>query len=59
MPKQKPRIGKINAGRKIAEKLSKLRRNPISKDVLDIVEEISERNQKNNKKIAKPNNADI
>lgn len=59
MSEQKPRIGKKGAAREIAKKMSELRRKPISKDVLDIVEEISERNQKKNKKIAKPTDAEI
>lgn len=53
MSEQKPRIGKKGAAREIAKKLSELRRKPISKGVLDIVEEMSERTQNRKKKIAK------
>ena len=59
MSEQKPRIGKKNAGRNIAKKLAELRRKPISKEVLDIVEEISERNKRQDKKIAKSGDAEI
>ena len=58
MSEQSPKIGKKNAGRKIAKKLSELRRKPISKEVLEIIDEISERNQ-NNKKIANSDGAEI
>jgi len=56
MTEQKPKIGKKDAGRKIAKKLSDLRRKPISKKVLEIVEEISEQKHK---KIARSSDAEI
>ena len=59
MSEQKPKIGQKNAGREIAKKLGEIRRKPISKAVLDIVEEISERNKKQDKKIAKSEDAEI
>ena len=42
MSEQKPRIGKKGAGRRIAQELSNIRRKPISKEILEIVDEISE-----------------
>jgi len=62
MSEQKPRIGKKGAGREIAKKLSELRRKPLSQKILNIVNEISEREQnkqKDEKKIAKPTDAEI
>ncbi len=46
MSEQKPNIGKKGAGREIAKKLSEARRKPISKELINIVNEISEREQK-------------
>lgn len=62
MSEQKPKIGIKGAGREIAKKLSEMRRKPLSKKILDIVNEISEReksDQKSDKKIAKPTGAEI
>lgn len=54
MSEQKPRIGKKGAGRRIAQKLSEIRRKPISKEILEIVDEVSQRNKKGDKKVALP-----
>lgn len=59
MSEQKPKIGKKGAGREIAKKLSEMRRKPLSQKILNIVNEISEREQKNQKKIAKPTDVEI
>ena len=62
MSEQKPKIGKKGAGREIAKKLSEMRRKPLSQKILNIVNEISEREQqkqKDEKKIAKPKDAEI
>ena len=59
MSEQKPKIGKKGAGREIAKKLSEMRRKPISQKILNIVNEISEREQKNQKKIAKSTDVEI
>ena len=59
MSEQKPKIGKKGAGREIAKKLSEMRRKPLSQKILNIVNEISEREQKNQKKIAKSIDAEI
>jgi hypothetical protein len=59
MSEQKPKIGKKGAGREIAKKLSEMRRKPLSQKILNIVNEISEREQKNQKKIAKSTDAEI
>ena len=62
MSEQKPKIGKKGAGREIAKKLSEMRRKPLSQKIFNIVNEISEREQqkqKNEKKIAKPKDAEI
>ncbi len=47
MSEQKSKIGKKGAGREIAKKLSEMRRKPLSQKILNIVNEISEREQKN------------
>lgn len=59
MTEKKPKIGKKGAGREIAKKLSEMRRKPLSRKILNIVNEISEREQKNQKKIAKSTDAEI
>jgi hypothetical protein len=59
MSEQKPKIGKKGAGREIAKKLSEMRRKPISQKILNIVNEISEREQKIQKKIAKSTDVEI
>lgn len=59
MSEQKPKIGQKGAGREITKKLSESRRKPMSKELIDIVNEISEREQKKQKKIAKPSDAEI
>ena len=59
MSEQKLKIGKKGAGREIAKKLSEMRRKPISQKILNIVNEISEREQKNQKKIAKSTDVEI
>jgi hypothetical protein len=60
MSEQKPRIGKKGGAKEIAKKLSEMRRKPLSKDLLQIIEEISEQNKKNQqKKIAKPDDAEL
>ncbi len=59
MSEQKPKLGKKGAGREIAKKLSEMRRKPLSQKILNIVNEISEREQKNQKKIAKSIDAEI
>ena len=60
MSEQRPRIGKKGGAKEIAKKLTEIRRKPISKEILDIVAEISERNKKNQpKKIAKSGDAEI
>lgn len=60
MSEQKPKIGKKGGAKEIAKKLSELRRKPISREILDIVAEISERNKKRQpKKIAKSDDAEI
>lgn len=59
MTEQKPKIGKKGAGRKIAEKLSEVRRQPPSQKILDIVNEISEREKNKSKKIAKPSDVEL
>ena len=46
MSEQKPKIGKKGAGHEITKKLSEARRKPISKELINIVNEISEREQK-------------
>jgi hypothetical protein len=53
LSEQKPKIGKKGAGREIAKKLSEMRRKPISQKIFNIVNEISERKKKSQKKIAK------
>tara|TARA_B110001454_G_C12723272_1_gene436167 strand:+ start:3881 stop:4069 length:189 start_codon:yes stop_codon:yes gene_type:complete len=62
MSEKKPRIGQKGAGREIAKKLSEMRRKPLSQKILNIVDEISEREKKsrNNKKnVAKPKDAEV
>ncbi len=59
MSEQTPKIGKKNAGREITKKLSEARRKPMSKELVDIVNEISEREQKKQKKIAAPTDVEI
>ena len=62
MTNQKPKLGQKNAGREIAKKLSEVRRKPLSQKILNIVGEISEREQKRQneeKKIAKINDTGI
>lgn len=59
MSEQKPKIGQKGAGREITKKLSEARRKPLSKELTDIVNEISEREQEKQKKIAKPKDAEI
>ncbi|MES2768570.1 MAG: hypothetical protein V4596_05425 [Bdellovibrionota bacterium] len=60
MSEQKPRIGKKGGAKEIAKKLTEIRRKPISKEIFDIVTEISERNRKSdNKKIAKSEDAEL
>lgn len=53
MSEQKPRIGKKDAGRRIAKELSDNRRKPMSQKILDIINEISERERQNQKKSAR------
>jgi hypothetical protein len=59
MADEKLRIGKKGKVREIAKKLSEIRNKPISKEVLKIVEEISERNKRSDKKIAGPTDVEI
>ena len=59
MSEQKPNIGTKGAGREITKKLSEARRKPISKELINIVNEISEREQKKQRKIAKPVDPEI
>lgn len=59
MSEQKTKIGKKGAGREIAKKLSEMRHKPISQKILNIVNEISEREQKNQKKVAKSTDVEI
>lgn len=59
MTEQKPQIGKKGAGRKIAKKLGENRRKPVSQKILDIVNEISERERQNQKKTAKSPEAEL
>lgn len=62
MSEQKPKIGQKGAGREIAKKLSEMRRKPLSQKILNIVGEISEREQKkqkDEKKIAKNRDSEI
>ncbi len=59
MSEEKPKIGQKNAGREIAKKLNELRRRPISNKILNVVNEISEREKRGKKKIAKPNDVEI
>lgn len=62
MSEQKPKIGKKGAGREIAKKLSEMRHKPLSEKILNIVNEISEREQqrqKNEKKIAQSTDAEV
>lgn len=54
MSEQQIKIGKKDAGRRIAEKLSEFRRRPPSQKIMNIVSEISEREKNKFKKIAKP-----
>lgn len=48
MSEQKPKIGQKGAGREISKKISKLRSKPISKELINIINEISERELKKN-----------
>lgn len=62
MSEKIPKFGKKGAGREIAKKLSEMRRKPLSQKILNIVNEISEREQnkqKDEKKIAKSKDAEI
>lgn len=59
MSDQKPKIGRKNGGREIAEKLAELRRRPIPKIVLEIVEDVSEATKRKEKKIAKSGDAEL
>ena len=46
--------------KEVAKKLSEIRRKPISKEVLKIVSDISQRNKENQqKKIAKPDDVEV
>ncbi|MBL7557631.1 MAG: hypothetical protein JNM24_17510 [Bdellovibrionaceae bacterium] len=47
MSEQKPRIGQKGAGREIAKKLSEVHRKPLSQKILNVVDEISEREKTN------------
>lgn len=58
MSEQIPRVGKKDAGRRIAKKLSDNRRKPVSRKILDIVDEISERERQNQKKSATSRDAE-
>lgn len=49
MSEQKPRIGQKGAGREITKKLSEARRKPLSKELINIVNEISEREKRKRK----------
>ncbi len=49
MSEQKPKTGQKGAGREITKKLSDARRKPISKELINIVNEISEREQNKHK----------
>lgn len=53
MSEQKPKLGKKGALQKISKQLTELRKKPLSKKILEIVQENYERNQQN-KKLAKP-----
>jgi hypothetical protein len=48
---RRPAIGKKGAGRKIAQELGEARRQPPSRKILDIVNEISDREKGKIKKI--------
>lgn len=53
MSEQKTKLGKKGAIHEIAKKLTELREKPVSPKVHEIVRENYERNQKDNKKVAK------
>lgn len=53
MSEQKLKLGKKGALQKISKQLTELRKKPLSKKILEIVQENYERNQQN-KKLAKP-----
>jgi hypothetical protein len=48
-----PKLGKLGAVKSIAKKLTEVRKWPISKEVFEIVEENSKRNE-SRKKVAEP-----
>ena len=58
MSDQKPRIGKSGGGREVAKMFSEIRNKPTSKLVLEIVKEIGDSKKKQEKKIAKPKDAE-
>ena len=49
MSEQKPKIGKKGAGREIAKALSEIRKKPISEKLINIVNEVSEKEKSRNK----------
>lgn len=55
MTEHKPKIGKKGGLKEVAKKLADLRKRPVSQEVLEIVDENYERNQKQkDKRAAKP-----
>lgn len=54
MFEQKPRIGKKGGAQEVAKKLRELRQKPISREIIQIVEESSESRKKQNKKVGRP-----
>lgn len=54
MSEQKPKIGKKGGAREVAKMLTEIRKKPISREVLQIVEESNELRKKQDKKVAKP-----
>lgn len=55
MSEQKPKIGKKGAGREIARALSEIRKKPVSEKLINIVNEISEKEKRRNKNELKSN----
>lgn len=55
MSEQKPKIGKKGGARGVAKMLTEIRRKPVSKKVLQIIEESDKASkQQQDKKVAKP-----
>ncbi|MFZ3229023.1 MAG: hypothetical protein WA160_02370 [Pseudobdellovibrio sp.] len=48
------KIGKKGGAKRIASELTKIRKTPISKEVLEIVENFNKNNKQTDKKSAKP-----